>query len=60
MDHAQQQYHILTTLLLILLVHRIKGEFIGGCNDGPEGFGGVNTLNSNNKLDDMLKAAGAL
>eukprot|EP00986_Skeletonema_menzelii_P013227 scaffold7559_cov137-Skeletonema_menzelii.AAC.11 len=36
----------------------IKGTFIGGCNDGP--MGGINTLNSNNQLDDMLKAAGAI
>ena len=36
----------------------IKGTFIGGCNDGP--MGGINTLNSNNQLDGMLKAAGAI
>mmetsp|Transcript_12233 Transcript_12233/g.20770 ORF Transcript_12233/g.20770 Transcript_12233/m.20770 type:complete len:179 (+) Transcript_12233:47-583(+) len=36
----------------------IKGTFIGGCNDGP--LGGINTLNSNNQLDGMLKAAGAI
>ncbi|KAL7435557.1 hypothetical protein ACHAXM_004716 [Skeletonema potamos] len=36
----------------------INGEFVGGCNDGP--MGGVNTLNSNNQLDEMLKAAGAI
>ena len=36
----------------------ISGEFIGGCNDGP--MGGINTLNANNKLDGMLKAAGAM
>ena len=36
----------------------IEGTFIGGCNDGP--MGGVNTLNESSKLDDMLKAAGAI
>jgi len=36
----------------------IKGTFIGGCNDGP--MGGINTLNSSNQLDGMLKAAGAI
>lgn len=36
----------------------IKGTFIGGCNDGP--LGGLNTLNSSNELDGMLKAAGAM
>jgi glutaredoxin-related protein len=36
----------------------ISGEFIGGCNDGP--MGGINTLNASNKLDGMLKAAGAM
>jgi len=37
----------------------ISGEFIGGCNDGGE-YGGINGLNSANKLDGMLKAAGAV
>jgi len=36
----------------------IKGTFIGGCNDGP--MGGINTLNSSNQLDGMLRDAGAL
>lgn len=36
----------------------IKGNFIGGCNDGP--LGGVNTLEREGKLDGMLRAAGAL
>lgn len=36
----------------------IKGTYIGGCNDGP--LGGVNTLNSNNELDRMLKSARAI
>jgi len=36
----------------------IEGQFIGGCNDGP--MGGINTLNSSNALDDMLKSAGAI
>lgn len=36
----------------------IGGTFVGGCNDGP--LGGVNGLNRSNKLDDMLKAVGAL
>ena len=34
----------------------INGEFIGGCNDGP----GLMTLDKQNKLDAMLKQAGAL
>ena len=34
----------------------IDGTFVGGCNDGP----GVMTLDREGKLDDMLKAAGAL
>lgn len=36
----------------------IEGTFIGGCNDGP--MGGINGLNSSNKLDAMLKSAGAI
>lgn len=39
---------------------RINGEFIGGCNDGPAKYGGINNLNSQNKLDGMLKSAGAI
>ncbi|KAL3817282.1 hypothetical protein ACHAXA_003203 [Cyclostephanos tholiformis] len=38
----------------------INGEFIGGCNDGPAKYGGINNLNSQNKLDGMLKSAGAI
>ncbi|KAJ8614106.1 hypothetical protein CTAYLR_004629 [Chrysophaeum taylorii] len=34
----------------------IKGDFVGGCNDGP----GLLTLESQGKLDGMLQAAGAL
>jgi glutaredoxin 3 len=34
----------------------IKGTYIGGCNDGP--LGGINTLNSKNELDGMLKKHG--
>lgn len=36
----------------------IDKVFIGGCNDGP--LGGIVKLNESGKLDDMLKAAGAL
>lgn len=36
----------------------IKGTYIGGCNDGP--LGGINTLNSKNELDGMLKKARAI
>ena len=36
----------------------IKRQFIGGCNDGP--MGGVNGLNNSNRLDAMLKSAGAI
>ena len=38
----------------------IQGEFIGGCNDGPAQYGGINNLNSSGQLDGMLKAAGAM
>ena len=38
----------------------IKGIFIGGFNDGPAEYNGLNTLNNNKQLDDMLKAAGAI
>ena len=71
MEHAQQ--HLLNYIIdnshLIgmqsdfrrcIIMHRINGEFIGGCNDGPPEFGGINTLNSINKLDGMLIAAGAM
>jgi hypothetical protein len=34
--------------------------FIGGCNDGPPEFGGINSLNSKNMLDGMLKSAGSI
>ncbi|KAL7486751.1 hypothetical protein ACHAW6_012344 [Cyclotella cf. meneghiniana] len=36
----------------------IERQFIGGCNDGP--MGGVNGLNNSNRLDAMLKSAGAI
>lgn len=36
----------------------IKQQFVGGCNDGP--LGGIVSLEKEGKLDDMLKAAGAL
>mmetsp|Transcript_11998 Transcript_11998/g.22453 ORF Transcript_11998/g.22453 Transcript_11998/m.22453 type:complete len:175 (-) Transcript_11998:2330-2854(-) len=36
----------------------IGGTFVGGCNDGP--LGGVNSLNRSNKLEEMLKSAGAV
>ena len=39
----------------------INGVFIGGCNDGPTSeYNGINNLNSRNKLDGMLKSAGAI
>lgn len=38
----------------------INGVFIGGCNDGPSEYNGINNLNSQNKLDGMLKSAGAI
>ena len=38
----------------------IKGTFIGGFNDGPAKYNGLNTLNNNKQLDGMLKAAGAI
>ena len=38
----------------------IKGTFIGGFNDGPSEYNGLNTLNTKGELDGMLKAAGAI
>ncbi len=38
----------------------IGGEFIGGCNDGPAEFGGINTLKENGKLNPLLQSAGLL
>jgi len=36
----------------------IKGEFMGGCNDG--GRGGIMKLDESGELDAILKAAGAM
>lgn len=36
----------------------IDGVFVGGCNDGP--MGGIVSLDGSGKLDQMLKAAGAM
>jgi len=33
----------------------VKGKFIGGFNDGPPGYNGLNTLNTKGELDAMLK-----
>ena len=33
----------------------IKGKFIGGFNDGPSEYNGLNTLNTKGELDAMLK-----
>lgn len=38
----------------------VKGEFIGGCNDGPKPGYGVASLAASGALVPMLKAAGAL
>lgn len=38
----------------------IGGAFIGGCNDGPSEYGGLNTINESGKLDQMLAAVGAV
>jgi len=38
----------------------IDGEFIGGCNDGPEGYGGLITMENNGKLNGLLKSTGVL
>ena len=38
----------------------IGGTFVGGCNDGPPEFGGLLTLETAGKLDQMLRAARAL
>lgn len=37
----------------------IGGEFCGGCNDGGP-HGGIVNMNQSGKLDQMLKAVGAL
>lgn len=36
----------------------IGGDFIGGCNDGPQG--GITTLQQKGTLVDLLTAVGAL
>jgi glutaredoxin 3 len=38
----------------------IGGEFVGGCNDGPEPGYGVVPLSASGQLQSKLKAAGAL
>ena len=38
----------------------IGGDFIGGCNDGPSEYGGLNTIDESGKLDQMLAAVGAM
>jgi glutaredoxin 3 len=38
----------------------VKGEFLGGCNDGPKPGYGIVPLKSSGKLAEILKAAGAL
>ena len=32
----------------------IKGQFIGGFNDGPSKYNGLNSLNTNGELDRLL------
>jgi len=36
----------------------VKGQFVGGCNDG--GMGGVMTLDKAGELEPMLKNAGCM
>lgn len=38
----------------------IGGNFIGGCNDGPSEYNGLNNLEEAGKLDTMLSAVGAI
>ena len=38
----------------------VSGVFIGGCNDGPEAFGGVAKLHEQNKLYSMFQEAKAI
>ena len=38
----------------------IGKKFIGGCNDGPPEYNGLNNLAEAGKLDAMLKAVGAI
>ena len=33
----------------------IKGKYVGGCNDGPEPWMGINKLLRNKKIDELLK-----
>jgi glutaredoxin-related protein len=37
----------------------IKGEFCGGCNEGGP-YGGITNMSESGKLDEMLKAVGAM
>ncbi|GFH58289.1 hypothetical protein CTEN210_14765 [Chaetoceros tenuissimus] len=37
----------------------IKGEFCGGCNEGGP-YGGIANMSESGKLDEMLKAVGAM
>lgn len=32
----------------------VKGKYVGGCNDGPEGWMGIKKIIKNNKLDELL------
>jgi len=38
----------------------IKGEFIGGCNDGGSDGGGLTQLANSGKLDILLREVGAI
>ena len=34
----------------------VKGTFVGGCNDGPEGWMGIKKMLKSGKLEEMLSA----
>jgi glutaredoxin 3 len=38
----------------------IQQQYIGGCNDGGPNNGGINALNENGQLDQLLQQAGVL
>ena len=38
----------------------IQQEYIGGCNDGGSHGGGINALNDNGRLNELLRQAGVM
>jgi glutaredoxin len=33
----------------------LKGKYVGGCNDGPESWMGINKILQQNRMDEFLK-----